>query len=123
MLPKPSAAVAVGEDFIQPLQGTSVTDRRHRLAAFLAAVVLLFSALWPAAAVASTLGWDDDDFLIAGFLSNTIGVYDGDLTFKHNLVTSFDEVIRLDFDAAGNLVAIGRNRVKIRVFSPAETQL
>ncbi len=108
MLPEPAAAVAVGRDCIQPFQGTSVTDRRHRLAAFLAAAVLFLSALWPAAAVASTVGWDDDDFLVAGFNSDTIGVYDSDLTFKHNLVTGFNAVTGLDFDAAGNLVAAGQ---------------
>ncbi|MEM7806980.1 MAG: hypothetical protein AAF561_02590 [Planctomycetota bacterium] len=100
-----------------------MTDRRHRLAAFLAAAVLFFSALWPAAAAASTVGWDDDDFLVAGLLSGTIGVYDSDLTFKGNLVTGFNRTSGLDFDAAGNLVAAGQEPGQVRVFSSNGTQL
>ncbi|MEM7808122.1 MAG: hypothetical protein AAF561_08435 [Planctomycetota bacterium] len=83
----------------------------------------MLHVLWPAAAVASTVGWDDDDFLISGFDSNTIGVFDHDLTFKGNLVTGFDRVTGLDFDAAGNLVAVGRGPGQVRVFSPEGMQL
>lgn len=98
----------------------------HRLTKtpkLIAVVLCLLDVLWPAAAVASTVGWDDDDFLISGFDSNTIGVFDHDLAFKGNLVTGFDRVTGLDFDAAGNLVAVGRGPGQVRVFSPEGVQL
>ncbi len=78
------------------------------------------TAVWPSDAAA--VGWDGDDFLIAGAGTDTIGVYDSDLTFKGNLDASFDRVTGLDFDAAGNLVAVGQNQ-QVRVYRSDGTLL
>ena len=69
------------------------------------------------------IGWYDDDFLIAGLISDTIGVYGSDFTFKGNLDTGFQAVTGLDFDAVGNLVATGRSPGEVRVYRSAGTQV
>ncbi|MEM6334669.1 MAG: hypothetical protein AAF823_15155 [Planctomycetota bacterium] len=68
------------------------------------APLLLFAcaALTLAAATTHAVGWDDDDFIIAG---NRLAVYDYDFTFKGYL-DNFDPV-GLDFDHSANLVVSG----------------
>jgi hypothetical protein len=53
---------------------------------------------------ASAIGFDRDDFVVTGFLSNNIVVYDHDLTFKGVLQANVSRPTGLDFDLAGNLV-------------------
>ena len=60
-------------------------------------------------------GWDEDDFIVAGFKSQNLVVFDSDFTFKGVLDGIFDEAAGLDFDDAGNLVAIS-SREEVRVF-------
>ena len=76
----------------------------------------LFVGMAGSTAAAQTVGWDDDDFLVAGISSFSIGVYDADLTFKGNLAVDFPQVTALDFDATGRLVASGATNDEVRVF-------
>ncbi|MEM6334670.1 MAG: PEP-CTERM sorting domain-containing protein [Planctomycetota bacterium] len=56
-----------------------------------------------AAAPAWAVGWDNDDFIVAG---NQLFVYDSDFTFKGELETDpRQRPIGLDLDLAGNLIA------------------
>ena len=95
-----------------PLRPLSRSVRR----AVLSCAAAWVAAAAPAAARADLI--DGDDFMIAGFLSGTVAVYDRDFTFKGNLATGFDRVTGLDFDAAGNVVAVGRSPDEVRTYDP-----
>lgn len=68
------------------------------------------------------MGFDRDDFLIAGFNSDAIYVYDHDFTYKGTLDDNFPQVTGLDFDAHGNLVAVGQSR-QVRTYDAAGNRL
>jgi hypothetical protein len=57
---------------------------------------------------AEAVGFDEDDFIIAGFTSDTVGVYDSDLSFKGYLATGWERSVGLDFDRAGNVVSVNQ---------------
>jgi hypothetical protein len=82
--------------------------------------LLLLELLVPARSL-HAIGWDGDDFLIGGGPSFTsrIGVFDHDLTYKGDLESDFVGVAGLDFDTAGNLVAVSGISRQVRVYSPA----
>lgn len=90
--------------------------------AFVAVFFVLCLALVLPATHAAAVGFDNDDFIIAGFVSDSIAVYDSDFTFKGNLDASFDRAAGLDFDAAGRVVAAGQNK-QVRVYDAAGNQL
>jgi hypothetical protein len=73
--------------------------------------------------VCFAVGWDRDDFLITGApnFPQYIGVFNHDFTFKGYLETNFLGVQGMDFDAAGNLVAIASlsTSPEVRVYSPS----
>ena len=94
----------------------------HAVGRSLAALALVAAVTGPAG-VAAGIGFDADDFLIAGSRSDTIGVYDADLTYKGDLDASFPGVVGLDFDAAGRLVAVGRDPGQVRVYDSGGTQV
>ncbi|MBC8107556.1 MAG: hypothetical protein H7Z14_13270 [Anaerolineae bacterium] len=68
---------------------------------------------------ARAIGWDSNDFLIGGgpSFTNRIGVFDHDLTFKGYLDSNFVTVAGMDFDAAGNLVAVASALRSVRVYA------
>src|SRR5438874_364759 len=70
--------------------------------------LLLSGWLLLAARASAGTGWDNDDFIITGApnFPDRIGIFDHDFTFKGYLDTNFLGVQGMDFDAAGNLVAI-----------------
>lgn len=87
----------------------------------LARIVVLTVSL-VSAERARAIGWDSNDFIISGGPSFTtrIGVFDHDLTFKGFLDDDFVFNTGMDFDAAGNLVAVGGgNAREVRVYSPS----
>src|SRR5262245_35085858 len=82
-----------------------------------------------ASGATSAIGWDSDDFLIASTignnqgLSNRIGVYNFDLTFKGYLDSSFGTAEGLDFDAAGQFVGVGWTQQEVRVYNSAGSKI
>jgi len=92
---------------------------RHWLHAPLAILGWLLLSAGPHRAAA--IGWDSNDFLISGGpnFPDRIGVFDYDLTFKGYLDMGFLPVRGLDFDAAGNVVAVASTSVRgeVRVYS------
>lgn len=84
----------------------------------LLAVVAIGVGFSAPTATAGTVGFDSDDFLVAGFLSDNIAVFDSDGTFKGNLDGSFDRVSGMDFDAEGRVVATGLSD-QVRVYNAA----
>jgi hypothetical protein len=78
--------------------------------------------LAPAARLAMAVGWDRDDFIISGApnFPDRIGIFNHDFTFKGYLETNFVGVQGMDFDAAGNLVAIASlsTSPEVRVYRP-----
>ena len=68
--------------------------------------------------ISVAIGFDSDDFIVAGFFSDTIAVYDSDFSFKGNLDHNFDGVYGLDFDHSGNVVAVAANN-EVRVYNRA----
>ena len=87
-----------------------------------ASLLLAFSA-----SSAHAIGFDNNDFIVPGFNSNELAVYDSDLTYKGNLDASFVNVAGVDFDAAGNVVAVSQdyrqNAAAVRTYSAAGTPL
>src|SRR5690349_5385930 len=94
-----------------------------RLAVVIAAIVAGVLSSAPAFAV----GWDGDDFIVIGApnFSQYIGVFDHDFTFKGYLETNFLGVQGMDFDAAGNLVAVASlsTNPEVRVYGPAGARI
>ncbi len=67
---------------------------------------------------AEAVPFDFDDFIVSGFLSDNIAVFDSDRTFKGFLDTNFNGVSGMDFDAAGRVVATSVNG-EVRVYNSA----
>ncbi|QDT72230.1 NHL repeat-containing protein [Lacipirellula limnantheis] len=67
----------------------------------------------------SAIGFDRDDFLIAGGDSDNIGVFDSDLTFKGYLDTSIDNPFQMAFDDFGRAVVVAQGQPEIRVYDHA----
>ncbi len=90
-------------------------------------VIFLLSALAIGVSSAAAIGFDRDDFLISSSSAGTIGVYDRDLTYKGLLDPSFETVLPLAFDLAGNLVAASQNSAirdaEVRVYDRSGAQL
>src|SRR5881392_3236021 len=78
--------------------------------------LLAFVAL---ANCADAIGWEPTDFLIGGGpnFTNKIGVFDANLNYRGNLDSSFLGVGGMDFDAAGDLVAVSGILQEVRVYS------
>jgi WD40 repeat protein len=87
------------------------------LAATLAAS---FSATF--APVARGIGFDHDDFIVAGQGIGKIQVFDADMTFKGYLDGTFPQVTGLAFDGSGNVIAVGRN-LQVRAYDSAGNQI
>ncbi len=66
--------------------------------------------------IASAQVWDSNDFLVAGFSSDNIAVYDQSFVFKGFLDTGFNAVVPLDFTSSGNVVAAGRGPGEVREY-------
>ncbi len=86
-----------------------------KLSLFLSSSLLLLASL------AGAQGWDSNDFLIAGFNSDNIAIYDENFTFKGFLDPSFNGVVPLDFTSSGNAVAAGRTPGEVREYDSAGT--
>jgi hypothetical protein len=90
-------------------------------------VIFFLSALAIVVSSAAAIGFDNDDFLISSYSAGTIGVYDRDLTYKGLLEPSFETVLPLAFDLAGNLVAASQNSdtrdAEVRVYDRSGTKL
>jgi hypothetical protein len=76
---------------------------------------------------ARAVGWDSDDFIVTGApnFPQYIGIFDHDFTFKGYLESNFLGVQGMDFDAAGNLVAIASlsSNPEVRVYSPSGARI
>jgi hypothetical protein len=66
------------------------------------------------------IGFESDDYIVAGFFSGQVGVYDYDFSFKGHIDSDFPMVADVEFDPQGNLVAIGQNS-EVRVYSSSGT--
>jgi hypothetical protein len=77
-----------------------------------AQIVLLLGALVTTvpAAAGQTIGWDEDDFLVAESSAGVIAVFDSDFGFKGLLDDDFPDVTGLDLAPDGSLVAVSEKQ-------------
>ncbi len=85
-------------------------------------LTVFFLVLAPAASLFAQQGWDGDDFLISGFLSNNVAVFDADLSFKGHLDPGFVNPTGLDFLPGGGLLATAYS-LEVREYSPSGAAL
>jgi MYXO-CTERM domain-containing protein len=99
--------------------GGSGAVRRASLCAW-----VVFAWITASAGTAPAVGFDDNDFLVAGYAFGDIAVYDAPtLAFKGYLDRGFSRVASLALDHAGNVVAGGSSPNEVRVYNPAGTQV
>lgn len=88
----------------------------YRKLLILAAVLSISLPTCNQTACVWAIGFDRDDFIIAGGDSDNIGVFDADLSFKGYLDASIDNPFQLAFDNLGRVVVAAQGQPEIRVY-------